>query len=223
MTPCERDSCGHDVAEHNRKGGSMCSRCPCRMAIVDGAEAMARAKAEPGTRQYTLRSERKEETRTSGEGTTIRYLRDRFFEAAETPEGTTCVVCDRFGKVYTRRLNGTMIVALIRLYHLSAAAPEREWFHFTEFTDTRNEYEKLKFWNLIDHKPNDDDPTKRDSGYWKITPEGIQFATMKMLLPEKVVVYDGTVRGYKGSNISIREALGEKFNYSKLMSEGGVV
>lgn len=146
-------------------------------------------------------------------------LRHEFFTAARTKDGASCPVCNRYGKVYKRRMNSTMARALIRLYRATIAKPEQAWFHFTEFTDTRNEYEKLQFWKLIEHKPNDDDPEKKDSGYWRITQAGREFVQQRRTMPEYATVYDGEVEGYSEEPTTIMRALGKRFSYVELMGD----
>jgi hypothetical protein len=150
---------------------------------------------------------------------TIAELRHEFFEQARTKDGTCCPVCRRYGKVYKRRINATMARALIRLYRATLAQPLKPWFHFAEFTDTRNDYEKLIFWKMIEHKPNADDPTKKDSGYWRITQAGKDFVAQRRTMPEYAIVYDGEVLGFSEAPTTIMRALGEKFSYVDLMGD----
>lgn len=149
----------------------------------------------------------------------VTELSHEFFEQARTKEGTCCPVCRRFGKVYKRRINSTMAVALIRLYRATLKDPLKPWFHFSEFTNTRNDYEKLIFWKMIEHKPNDTDPDKKDSGYWRITQAGKDFVTQRRTMPEYAIVYDGAVQGFSEDPTTIMTALGRKFSYVELMGD----
>lgn len=151
---------------------------------------------------------------------TLDEARKEFFRKANLKEGGRCPCCDRYGKVYTRRINANMAFALINLYKLTIKHKDRTWFLFSEFTETRNDYEKLLFWNLIAHKPNDDDPSKRDSGYWRLTDEGRRFVELRVMIPAKVIVYDARVKGYSADKVSITAVLGKAFSYSELMMTG---
>lgn len=205
---CEREYCGHLVERHNR--GTKCDVCPCPIAIVSSDALPHYQNVEQKSIAYPTYPKASE-----SEGT-LAMLREKYFEEAATAKGTTCPVCDRYGKQYKRKLNTTMVTALLRLYALTSSNGHREWFEWSEFTESRNEYEKLQFWGLIEHKPNVDDPSKKDSGYWKITSRGWKFARGEEKVPTYVIVYDGRVNGHEEPLISVHEVI-EQFHYQQLM------
>ena len=58
------------------------------------------------------------------------------------------------------------------------------------------------------------------SGQWMATRQGRLFALDRMRVPSHVLVFDARTFGYDGSRlVSVREALGERFNYDELMAE----
>lgn len=66
--------------------------------------------------------------------------------------------------------------------------------------------------------PNDD-PKKKASGFWRITDKGKQFADGIIKVQSRILVYNNTFQGFsdKSELIGIKEALGNKFDYSELM------
>jgi len=63
----------------------------------------------------------------------------------------------------------------------------------------------------------DTDTKLASSGLWKPTPLGVAFAENQARVQRYVYVYNNEVRGYEGDEISIIDALGEKYNYHDIM------
>lgn len=77
---------------------------------------------------------------------------------------------------------------------------------------------KLRYWGLIEKKPNDD-PKKKHSGLWRPTDDGIAFVRGGKMVPRNVQICDGRFVGLCGEPVSISDCLKEEFDYSKLMAE----
>jgi len=76
---------------------------------------------------------------------------------------------------------------------------------------------KAIHWSLIEGRPNDDS-AKRTSGYWQPTQKGRDFAHGRISIPKYVYLYNNTAHGFSMEITTIREALGNKFNYSELIN-----
>jgi hypothetical protein len=57
----------------------------------------------------------------------------------------------------------------------------------------------------------------RTSGFWRSTKLGRAFALDKVKVPERIVTCLGVPEAFEGDPISIKEALGKKFNYDEIM------
>jgi len=66
-------------------------------------------------------------------------------------------------------------------------------------------------------KENREDGSNRN-GYYKITGRGIAFIIGEFTVKESVLIYNNTVEGFEGKEITIKDALGVRFNYDELMS-----
>jgi hypothetical protein len=64
----------------------------------------------------------------------------------------------------------------------------------------------------------DSDTKLASSGLWKPTPLGLAFASNNARVQRYVFVYNNEVRGYEGDEISIIDALGEKYNYQNILA-----
>jgi hypothetical protein len=145
--------------------------------------------------------------------------------------GTDCPCCDQFAKVYPRRINSIMARWAIALY--KAMHDPREgslldggpgWVHvdklanYTSGTAIRTgDYGKLRWWDLVEAMPNDD-PDKRNSGFWRLTPKGVAFVLGKITVTKTANVYADTLLGMEGEQVSIESCLGKKFSYREIMA-----
>jgi len=133
-------------------------------------------------------------------------------------EGGHCPCCDRWGKVYRRPLNASMARSLIWL----TQAPDRGdgWTHVPSTAPTwmlrSQQLATLHLWGLVIGF--DTDTKLASSGLWKPTPLGVAFARNQAKVQRYVYVYNNQVRGFDGDEISVIEALGEKYNYENILA-----
>lgn len=155
--------------------------------------------------------------------------RENFFHRITNGDRTCCPVCDRRARVRARKLNAGMAWMLVKLYsYTKKEEPIDGWIHVTKvFLAHRHnaiakEYPKLEYWGLVERGHNDDE-TKRGSGFWRLTKRGIEFVQGKTRLPWRAFVaepgFDNRVLGFDDKKTtSIKEALGDKFDYDELMA-----
>ena len=138
-------------------------------------------------------------------------------------EGLECPCCRQFVKIYQRKLYSSIAYALICLYKNH---PHSEYIHLNDLTlkdpimagsGGRGDFAKLAHWNLIEEKTKSENDDKRNSGYWKITENGILFVERKIRVPSHVKIYNGKMIGHSGACIGIDECLGNRFSYYNLM------
>lgn len=143
------------------------------------------------------------------------FLRDNWIE------GAICPCCKQMVKLYKRKLNAGMAMGLITIYRI---APNKDYIHVpTEFTKRKinaadTEYPKLAHWGLIEEQPNDTNPEKKTSGFWRITDRGIDFVLRKISLQQYLHIYNGSPHSFAGGQINITKALADKFDYNQLMN-----
>lgn len=145
-------------------------------------------------------------------------------------EGIECPVCEQHAQRYYRTLNSGMARWLIVLGRLTAL--KGEWATTAEviqhaararsFGSSLGSGEApslLPCWNLIECRVNDD-PSKKSSGYWRVTDKGRGFIECQVTVPKTAVIYNNKLERLEGVPITIRDALGKKFDYSELMKAG---
>ena len=147
------------------------------------------------------------------------WLRERF------EDGAKCPLCGQYAKLYKRKLNSSMAHAMTLIYKYFEANSD-EWLHVPSYLSTISssatvrggDWSKLRYWGLIeDQKGVRPDGSER-IGYYRITDLGKQFVRCQVKVPKHVYLYNQqTINREDNEQISIVEALGDKFNYAELM------
>lgn len=135
-----------------------------------------------------------------------------------TTKGIDCPVCEQFAKVYKRQINSTQAAALVVIHREVG----RDWAHLPTLRmhlapNHSNEEPKLRHWGLLEPW----DGRRQDggrSGLWRLTDEGEAFVLGRLLVPRFAHVFDGRCLGLSGDPVSIKDALGSKFDYRELMA-----
>lgn len=136
------------------------------------------------------------------------WLRDR------VDQGETCPCCTQLAKTYRRRLHSAMARDLIYAHR----AAGHEIFHVrTVFGHDGGDFAKLAYWGLIAEEPHRREDGGR-AGYWHITQEGAAFVHSETSVMSHARVYNGRCLGFTGEPITIRDALGRRFDYAELMA-----
>jgi hypothetical protein len=142
-------------------------------------------------------------------------------------KGLRCPCCGQWVQRYAYSLHSGMARVLILVYHadkINLMEGGDGWIHVENYlvdvgVKIKGVHGKLRHWGLLEQKPNDD-PKKHDSGIWRITDKGRQFVEGTILVPKKVLMYNERFLGFDGEDISIRQALGKRFDYTELMNGG---
>lgn len=142
------------------------------------------------------------------------YLRDNW------EDGIECPCCHQNVKLYKRKINTGMCLFLIELYKLNQQE-QKSYFAGDILNNIKSgtkslDYSVMKWWGLIISEKNYDE-TKKRSGYWILTEKGHNFIDGIISIPEKVLLYNNKRIGFGEDFITIKKALGNKFNYKELM------
>lgn len=135
-------------------------------------------------------------------------------------EGSVCPCCDQYAKRYVRAIYSTQAMQLIRLYRMnSLPGEEATFYHRTQVTPRCNNGDLvfLRHWDLLEVEPNED-PAKKDSGNFRITPLGREFVLMRVRVPRSLLQYNDRVESFSEQTTDIREALKNRFNYEDLLN-----
>jgi len=134
--------------------------------------------------------------------------------------GTKCPVCNQFLKVYRRKISSAMAMGLIRAMQVYGKGVQ---FHINDIANQLNmnvvpDFTKLRYWGMLrqaDHITGTDG--KKQSGVWELTEKGIDFAKGDIATARYVFLYDGILQGKSDEVTTIRDCIGDKFDYNELM------
>ena len=148
----------------------------------------------------------------------LKHLRYVVRDRAEDAQGTTCPVCDRYVKVYRRRLNSEMARFLIKLVYAYKRYPRyytmRELYPGNNKSASDGVY--LLHWGLVERSDTVNE-AQAPAGSYRPTDKGLRFAHNNEYVPTHVHLLNNQVVGWAVKCTNIRTALGSKFNYEELM------
>ena len=134
-------------------------------------------------------------------------------------DGVECPCCGQFVKVYRRKLNAAMAQALMEFYERMLDSDD--FVHVPSSTDMSRlggDWAKLAHWGLIEERSIERDDGCKHAGWWRITELGRRFVRDEVRIPSHVLLFNQQRLGMdERATISIRQALGDRFDYSELM------
>lgn len=144
--------------------------------------------------------------------TSIDALKDWLRERAD--DGINCPICEQKVKVYRRKINSGMARSLILMYRAGGL----DFIHVPTAIGARSREEgKLAYWALVEEERMRR-PDGGRAGYWRVTELGELFIRGKVSMPKYARVYNGRVLSLlPAEQVTIKDALGTKFDYHELM------
>ena len=155
-----------------------------------------------------------------------KWLRVRF------GKGATCPCCQQFVRLYKRGFSKSSAYVLLLMARYYRTAQPEEWLHVPSYiaemsadnprraAAVRGDWAKLKFWGLIEEKPEVRADGSPRVGYWRMTPLGRQFVNREVKVPAYVYIYNSEpLQRAVEEQITIDDALSTEFSYAELMSE----
>lgn len=139
------------------------------------------------------------------------YLRENF------EKGTDCPCCGQHVKLYKRKLNSGMVMALIHIYK------QGDWINVKDYMrknslPNNHDWTLLRYWGLIEESNEKVEEGKKKNGVWRITEKGVKFIEKKIKLNSHILIYNNKFTGYSDTTTDIEKALGSKFNFTELMN-----
>lgn len=133
---------------------------------------------------------------------------------AKIDEGARCPCCNQMAKVYKRKINSGMAKALIVMYKHAGT----DWFYLPDIRSRWQGRDEavLRYFGLIEEATERRDDGGR-AGWWRVTDVGQLYVLNRAQTYKYARVYDGKCLGLVGDLCGIKEALGDKFDYSELM------
>ena len=148
---------------------------------------------------------------------TLKSARKKLFEEMKG-SGGVCPCCDRFTKFYKRPLNRTMVSGLYWIIdapkdmdgYVSVAENGPVWLLRS------NQHTILKHWGLVEQAVNTDSKLS-DSGRWRPTELGLQFANEKKRVKKYALLFNDNCSGLMGELVFAKHIV-SRFNYAEIMT-----
>lgn len=140
----------------------------------------------------------------------VNWLENRLLHG----DAVNCPCCRRKISGYKRALSSAMARALILLSRAQQFSGDG-WVDIKRLDVRGGDYGRLVYWQLIERRV---DKGKKNSGVWRLTPAGIQFVSDHTRVRKYAHVLRGRVLSFSGPEVGIRQCLGAKFDYQRLMT-----
>lgn len=178
----------------------------------------------------TKKSAVKDEFFVATKATTLedakKWLRVRF------GKGASCPCCGQFVKLYKRSLSKSSAYVLLLIACYFRGDPVEEWLHVPSYiaemvsdhprraAAVRGDWAKLKYWGLIEEKPDIRADGSPRVGYWRLTQLGRDFVNRKVKVASHIYIYNGEpLQRAVDEQITIDDALTTEFSYAEIMGE----
>lgn len=137
----------------------------------------------------------------------------RWWVSENINEGVTCPCCGQFAKAYRRKISAPMARVLIDMYRVS----EFDWVYLPSLRSAGQDEALARHWGIIDAKPGLRPDGARQQGWWALTARGQLWVEGKVAIPKYARIYNSQLVGLEGPDVTIKDALGSRFNYDELM------
>lgn len=132
-------------------------------------------------------------------------------------DGVRCPCCTQLARVYRRKLNSGMALALAVFYRRCG----QEWGHkptvLRGVGAAARDESLLRYWGLFEEEAARRDDGGR-AGWWRVTSRGARFVRDALEVPRYAVVYDGRCLNLAGEPVGIRDVLGDRFDLAELLA-----
>jgi len=134
--------------------------------------------------------------------------------------GVKCPCCGKKAKIWTRGITSSMAKSLINL--VRRYLKERKAYHISQFYAKTSgswggDFALMRHWGLIEGVY-DPKTGKRIQAMWTPTDKGIDFVLGKIRVIRSADTYNGKILAWSEDKVDIRDALGNKFDYDKLVA-----
>lgn len=144
-----------------------------------------------------------------------KYLHDN------VSQGVICPCCNRYNKMYTRKITSSMAYGLILIYN----SVRTDKFHLEKLLkeidcppSIRGDLSKFVHWGVLQKYAGEKKDGNPSLGYYQITKIGVQFIFNEIKLPKYLMILNNEVIFEADEKITIRKAIQNKFYYNNLIN-----
>ena len=126
------------------------------------------------------------------------YLRENF------KKGVNCPCCGQFVKLYKRKLNSGMAIALFHIYKQGSWINVKDYMRKNSLPNN-HDWTLLRYWGLIEESADKVDESKKNNGVWRITEKGAKFIEKKITVNSHILLYNNKFTGYSDTSTDIEK------------------
>ena len=137
--------------------------------------------------------------------------------------GARCPCCDQWTQIYKTPIHSGMgkVLALICSAYTRGLLDREDYLHVEHYTaelkiPIRGYHGKLRFWNLVEAKANEN-PKKKDSGYWRPTPLAFDFVAGRVSVPRYAFLFNNACLHMSEEQTTIHDVMRTPFDYSAMV------
>lgn len=159
-------------------------------------------------------------------GKTLREARNEMQQKLR--EGTICPCCDRYIKIYKRRIHKNIAVGLIEFCKYQTLN-KSTWVRLRTLADSSPTFYRYcgdgkmdittgRYWGLLEESGEEPNADTKSAGMYRLTEKGISFVRNEIKISKYAFILRDTVMDMSEEMVSIVDCLEEKFSYSELMN-----
>jgi hypothetical protein len=130
--------------------------------------------------------------------------------------GTKCRACTQTVALRRRAFNAGMARALIVMYREHGRAFQKKTETLRGVGSAARDEGQLRYWGLLEEEKSVR-PDGGRKGVWRVTEKGEAFIQCRVRVHSHAYTFNSQCFGLDGDMITIREALGKKFNLEELL------
>jgi len=129
-------------------------------------------------------------------------------------KGAECPCCGSIVAIYPRHMTDNIARVLIRMYREAGT----DWIFMPSIRTPGQDEVISRHWGLIERMEGRRPDGSNRVGWWRLTPRGVDFVLGRITIPQIARIFKGQLIELAGDQITIRDALGKKFNYDEMMT-----
>ena len=147
----------------------------------------------------------------------------RDYVLANRDEGVICPCCDQNAQTYRVGMSSSMAVALITIANMSELKSDGTypWIYIPnvpECLKLAGAWAKIRYFDTLIEEAPKERPDGGHAGWWRISTEGMRFVRAGTTIPKFVFLYNGEKLGQSDERVTIKDALGKKFDLRELLN-----
>lgn len=144
----------------------------------------------------------------------MKHIEEFTYKHQTLKNGEVCPHCLKRIKLSRVTLNRGHAEMLLNMYK----AGQERWHHYKDVVpEGFADYNKLKFWGLVEAREANEDDSKPASGYWKLTYDAVEFILGRKIVPSSAFIFnDSLIEFDDDKKVYFRQLYDEQFDIKEV-------